>query len=239
MALLSHSEAEAHLVPDAIQCAWRMEAKVQSSLAPLIRLFYKCRRLRGLSLKLCEHLEGGGLFSQTLRQILRDEHDVEVGRYTYGPVLVPGVLPRGSSVGNYCSIGPELSVYRRDHPAERVVMHPLFYNHVFGLVEQDTIPLNQDNPLEIGNDTWIGGRVTILRGCRKIGNGAVVAAGSIVSKDVAPYSIVGGVPAKLIRMRFPPELITRIEESQWWLHNLPDLVKKFPDLQAMGYSCER
>jgi carbonic anhydrase/acetyltransferase-like protein (isoleucine patch superfamily) len=67
----------------------------------------------------------------------------------------------------------------------------------------------------IGNDVWIGENSIVMDGVT-IGNGAIVAAGSVVVKDVAPFSIVGGVPARLIRLRFVPEKIRFIEDSQWW-----------------------
>lgn len=67
----------------------------------------------------------------------------------------------------------------------------------------------------IGNDVWIGMNVTILNGVN-IGDGAIIAAGAVVTKDVEPYSIVGGVPAKKVRKRFPEEICTRLEDSKWW-----------------------
>ncbi len=69
--------------------------------------------------------------------------------------------------------------------------------------------------IEIGNDVWIGARVVILDGV-KIGNGAVIAAGAVVAKDVPPYAIVGGVPAKLIRYRLTPERLDEITRTEWW-----------------------
>ena len=161
---------------------------------------------------------------ETLRQVLREFHGAEIGRYSYGPILNPGVLPRGSKVGAYCSIGPGLIVYRRNHPLERPSLHPFFYNHQVGFLDRDTIEENADNPLEIGNDVWIGGRVVILPGCRRIGNGAVLAAGAVVARDVAPYTVVGGVPARPLKTRFDDETIAAIERSRWWERPIDALI---------------
>jgi acetyltransferase-like isoleucine patch superfamily enzyme len=96
-------------------------------------------------------------------------------------------------------------------------------------VKQDAIPNVRDNPLTIGNDVWIGDRVLILGGCKSIGNGAVIAAGAVVSRDVAPYAVVGGVPARLIRMRFNEAQIAKIEKSRWWERKISELVASMPN----------
>lgn len=112
-----------------------------------------------------------------------------------------------------------------------MALHPFFYFSRLGLVKQDTIPAASDNPLDIGDDVWIGDRVTILSGCRRIGRGAVIAAGAVVTRDVPAFAIVGGVPARLIRMRFDPEQIARIENTRWWERDIADIVKD-PELSA-------
>jgi acetyltransferase-like isoleucine patch superfamily enzyme len=144
-------------------------------------------------------------------------------------VLKPGLLPRGTVVGAYCSVGSGLIVRRRDHPIDRPILHPFLYNSGLGYLTQDTIQRNEDNPLCIGNDVWIGDRVTILSGCKTIGNGAVLAAGSVVTKDVPAYAIVGGVPAKLLKMRFDEREITNLDASRWWEKPISTLMRDFPD----------
>ena len=83
-------------------------------------------------------------------------------------------------------------------------------------------------PIIIENDVWIGYRVTILSGIR-IGNGAIVAAGSVVTRDVPPYSIVGGVPARIIRYRFNQEIIRELLTDKWW-DNSFEWIKEHADL---------
>ncbi len=213
---------------DAILRAERAETRAQNMLGPLLCYLYRFAHLRRLCRKLCLRLEGGWIHSRTLRRILRQFHHVEIGRYSYGDILRPGVLPKGSCVGAYCSVGTGLIVRRRNHPTERSIQHPFFYNAALGLLSRDTILSDSENPLEIGNDVWIGDRVTILAGCRHIGNGAVIAAGAVVTRDVAPYTIVAGVPAKPLRLRFEPDRIAVLEASLWWESDIATLVSSPP-----------
>ncbi len=130
--------------------------------------------------------------------------------------MKPGELPKGTEVGAYTSIGDGLKVFRRNHPTDTLSQHPLFYNAELGILDEDSIEINEMNPLSIGNDVWIGSSVIILATCKSIGDGAIVAAGSIVTKDVAPYSIVAGIPAKCVRKRYSEDLIHKIKQSSWW-----------------------
>lgn len=205
----------------------------EKSLSPhsdRILAAYKLRVLRPFCLALCNRLEGGIFHSQTRRRIMKEYYGVTVGRYSYGPCLDPGVFPPGSVVGNYCSFGSDLLVFRRNHPAATLTQHPFFFNRYLEFVDEDTIELETDNPLTIGNDVWIGSRTTILRGCRRIGDGAIIGAGSVVTRDVADFSIVAGNPAREIRKRFPPEIAERIRESGWWNLTLPELMERADDL---------
>ncbi|MDF2494180.1 MAG: hypothetical protein K0S66_1114 [Sphingomonas sp.] len=109
-----------------------------------------------------------------------------------------------------------------------MTQHPFFYNAKLGHVAHDTIGAEEENPLRIGNDVWIGDRVTIVGGCRSVGDGAVIAAGAVVTRDVAPFSIVGGVPARVIGQRFSPEVAATIARSRWWAFDL-DVVAGWGD----------
>jgi acetyltransferase-like isoleucine patch superfamily enzyme len=127
----------------------------------------------------------------------------------------------------YCSVAPGFTCGEASHPLTWMSTSPFQYSD--NKFEFDKLtgefkfePRGIDNdpavgrgdPV-IGNDVWIGSNITVMKGVT-IGNGAVVAAGSVVTKDVAPYAIVGGVPAKLIRMRFSPQLVERMLEVKWW-----------------------
>ncbi|MCI8526879.1 DapH/DapD/GlmU-related protein [Lachnospiraceae bacterium 42-17] len=120
---------------------------------------------------------------------------------------------RDSRIGSYCSISWDVTIGAVSHPLEYVSSHAFLYRKQFGIVEEDKI--FEAKGTIIGNDVWIGCGSIIMDGIT-IGDGAVIGAGSVVTKDVLPYSIIAGVPAKLIRKRFDNEIITGLLDSQWW-----------------------
>jgi virginiamycin A acetyltransferase len=206
------------------------DAKSRTTLAPLLLRLYRIVLLRRLCRWLCLRLEHGPFYSRTLRELFARFHNIEIGQYSYGPIFDPRSIPAGTRVGSYCSIGSELIIRRRNHPLDRLTQHPFFYNSMLGYLAKDSIPRDEDNPLTIGHDVWIGDRVTILPGCQQIGNGAVLAAGSVVTRDVPPYRIVGGVPARVIRQRFSDAIIEQLERSRWWDLPVDELLRFEPCL---------
>ncbi|PWI33180.1 hypothetical protein DI392_12415 [Vibrio albus] len=104
-----------------------------------------------------------------------------------------------------------------NHPLSTVSTHAFFFHDKYGFVDKNysTKEYAQNNKIKIGNDVWIGSNVSILPGV-SIGDGAVVAAGAVVNKNVPPYAIVGGVPAKLIRYRFSEDIRNALLHTQWW-----------------------
>lgn len=146
----------------------------------------------------------------------------------YGSYVGNNCCIQSTKVGRYTSIGPQVRTYIGRHPvSDFVSTHPAFYakNHPCGVgyverqkFEEVQYACNDSGnayAVSIGNDVWIGGGVTILDGVT-IGDGAVVAANSFVNKDVAPYSIVAGTPAKEIRKRFTEEQIETLLKIKWW-----------------------
>lgn len=121
-------------------------------------------------------------------------------------------------IGSYCSIGPDVLSGLGIHPSMRFVStHPAFYspNNKSPVSHVDEQRFIEFKRITIGNDVWIGARVTIIDGI-KIGDGAIVACGAVVTQDVEPYSIVGGVPAKEIRKRFTEDEIEFLQKNRWW-----------------------
>lgn len=193
--------------------------RIASHLIPLVAVLKgvsQVRRLRKFSLGMICRIEGGEMYSPTLRELLRRFYDVEVGMYSYGPLIWPGILPAGTKIGNYCSLAPGIKAFRRNHPVHRLALHPLFYNSSLGLIQSDSIHRDSDNPLAVDHDVWIGCDAIITPSCKRIGLGAVVGAGAVVTKDVAPFTIVAGNPARQIGVRFPIEIQRMVLASRWW-----------------------
>lgn len=157
-----------------------------------------------------------------------------IGRYTYGYEELLYYYPMAVSIGRYCSINPTARIWN-NHSMDCVTTHPFldfpyFYEweayesreeyackygtHLHNADFQNS-PLRDNGAVTIGNDVWIGANVILLPGVT-IGDGAVIAAGAVVTKDVEPYAVVGGVPARLIKYRFSEEKIRLLEEIKWW-----------------------
>lgn len=121
-----------------------------------------------------------------------------------------------TTIGKFCSIGPNVQIVLGTHPTNFVSTHPVFYanNKPFKTFSDKTY-IEELKNVEIGNDVWIGEGVLIPGGI-KIGNGAIITARSVVTKDIEPYEIVGGIPAKHIKYRFENEVIKKLNQSEWW-----------------------
>lgn len=142
----------------------------------------------------------------------------KIGRYSY---IGPSSVINNCLIGNYCSISSNVKIGLGTHPINFLSSSPLFYskNNIFGESEYVHLKFNDEiKETRIGNDVWIGANVLILDGV-DIGNGSIIAAGSVVTKDVKDFTVVGGVPAKFIKERFDLEKVKEIEKSKWWDFN--------------------
>ena len=141
----------------------------------------------------------------------------------YGSYMGNGNLFHMCKIGRYCSIGSNVEVVSATHPINRAVStHPFFYNSKYSAMSyaptvsfDEILVDSQGYCLEVGHDVWIGDRV-LIKGGVHIGNGAVIAMGSVVTGDVPAYAIVGGVPARVIKYRFTENQIEVLENIQWW-----------------------
>lgn len=167
----------------------------------------------------------------------------KIGRYTYGYEWLLEKYPFAVSIGRYCSINGTARIWN-NHPIDCITTHPFLdhpqfygwesyesrqeyinrYGKHFHNAAFENSPLRDNREVEIGNDVWIGANVIILPGV-KIGDGAVIAAGAVVAKDVDPYAVVGGVPAKLIKYRFSKEEIDLMEQIKWWEWSVEEIEK--------------
>lgn len=141
---------------------------------------------------------------------------VTIGAYTYGASPKTFLLFKESdrvTIGRFCSIAYGAKIVASgEHNYKAVANFPFYAHYLNKGGERDTFSKGE---VIIGNDVWIGARATILSGVR-IGDGAVIGAGAVVTRDVLPYSIVAGVPAKFLKFRFSDEVVSKLLEIRWW-----------------------
>jgi acetyltransferase-like isoleucine patch superfamily enzyme len=162
-------------------------------------------------------------YSNTLRQIVKKYHNIEVGLYTHGGCFNPESMPPGTKIGRYSSIAHGVSILE-NHPQNLISTHAFFFNPYMGYVEKD---ITQKSNLTIGNDVWIGQNAIILPGCSSIGDGAIIGAGSVLNKDIPPYAIALGNPCRVIGYRFSQSKIEELLSSKWWEKSIDELL---PDI---------
>lgn len=145
---------------------------------------------------------------------------VGIGDYTFiGARSVIG--PADVVIGRYTSIGPDTLVGINSHPVDNPSSSAVFYSSAWGR-RIDLRKKHNSSPVVIGNDVWVGARSVIMPGVT-VCDGAIIGACSVVTKDVGPYSIVAGVPARKIRSRFSQEYIEKLSLTKWWKFDLDEL----------------
>lgn len=167
-----------------------------------------------------------------------------IGRFTY---VAFGTSISHATIGSFCSIGPEVRIGLARHPTRDFVStYPAFFSENNDGCQESFVNkqlFQEIVPIEIGNDVWVGARVMISGGI-KIGDGAIVAGGAFVTKDVLPYSIVAGVPARHIRFRFTPAEIEELMKIKWWENDVEwikahaphfDDVQRFIEIYSMPH----
>jgi acetyltransferase-like isoleucine patch superfamily enzyme len=154
--------------------------------------------------------------------------DSTIGRYTYTCYDDEIV---NCEIGQFCSISDDVIIGGAEHPIDWVSTSPVFQNVKHSGPKKRFSKHNFEGIARtvIGNDVWVGKRVIIKAGV-KIGDGAVIGAGAVVTKDVPPYAVVAGVPAKVLKYRFDEDTIAQLLKSKWWELSDEELEKRADDI---------
>ncbi len=193
-----------------------------SRIAKLMRviLSYPCRFFNGISLRAT--VVDSKIHKTAKIQRRANVRYSSVGRYSYISANASAIHTK---IGDFCSIASGVAIGGGSHDISAVSTSPIFskgrniFNKNFASLEYD--PYKET---VIGNDVWIGNRAIILQGVT-VGNGAVVGAGSVVTKDVPPYTVVAGNPAREIKKRFDDETIDNLSKLEWWEMSDAELLK--------------
>ncbi len=177
------------------------------SLSYLYSKFFK-KYIRGKAVKNCIIDNSSVIYSGS--QVI----DSSIGRYSY---IGYDCNISNATIGNFCSLASNIIIGADQHPINWVSTSPVFENVKNSGPTKRFSTFDVESPKRtiIESDVWIGHGAIIMGGI-KIGHGAIIGAGAIVTKDVESYSIVGGIPAKIIRYRFSEDIRTKLLSSEWW-----------------------
>jgi phosphonate metabolism protein (transferase hexapeptide repeat family) len=160
--------------------------------------------------------------------------EVELGDYSY---IVNDSDAAYTVIGKFCSIAAMTRINPGNHPMQRASQSHFTYRasayFADAADDEEFFAWRRAHAVTIGHDVWVGHGAIVLPG-RTIGTGAVVAAGAVVARDVPPYAIVAGNPARLIRPRFPEEIAARLQHLAWWDWSHARLQAALPDFQKLS-----
>lgn len=177
-------------------------------------------------------LSGGYYYSTVIRELYKEPHGLDIGYGTYGGCWNNASMWWiGVKIGRYCSFAGNVYIGTGNHPLNLFTTHPITYDTwCAGANGKHTPSGSSSCGITIGHGVWVGQYASILAGCKTIGNGAVIGAGSVVTHDVPPYAIVVGNPAKILRYRLTPEQIEKVEASKWWELDKDELNERMEEL---------
>lgn len=160
--------------------------------------------------------------------------ETAVGDYSY---LMQDCSSFVATIGKFSNIASNVRLNATNHPVERPTLHHFTYRSADywpdATPDEDFFAARRAKMVTIGHDTWLGHGATVLPGVT-VGDGAVVGAGAVVSKDVAPYTIVGGVPAHVIRVRFDRRTAERFQALAWWDWDHATLLAALDDFRTLS-----
>lgn len=190
---------------------------IRSVYRSRVKKRYNVKFGKGASSDLQTVFEGGNM--------INDHSNLSKSFIGYGSYIAGYTSLSRVKIGKFCSIGQNVQNNLGLHPTDFVSSHPAFFSTKrqagFSFVDQDLfeehkrVPGDSDFLVTIGHDVWVGNNVVLMDGI-SIGHGAIVGAGAVVTKDIPPYHIVGGIPARLIRKRFSDEQIAQLLQRAWW-----------------------
>ncbi len=173
-----------------------------------------------------------GVFTDVGERVVMAE--CELGDYSYIERQAEAIYTR---IGKFCAVAANVRINALNHPTGRISQHKITYRpneyFLYAKVDKAFRDQRREAVVEIGHDVWVGHGAIIMPG-RKIGHGAVVAAGAVVTRDVAPYDIVGGIPARHINWRFTKPVRERIIALGWWDWEHGKLAQAVDDMRELA-----